>query len=319
MDPTDDRYDYNQVYYEKMKRYNLVNKDGDVVLPKGLKLKCVGHSPSFGTAFQYKDEVFDILDAEDYFDEIDSNTKIVDEDFGATGIIYPFRVICRDINGGAIDTDGHYKEKDAEEVFNDTVAENINDEVAEIALEKLEDGKYIKIKTWHPEDDWREVEFIDEYLNEKEKPLAIRWKEEMKNYPVIETAQGVVYFEPSEDGTKIIYGSMTNGGIIPEGEIEYEPDKSLDWHIQGLADEIFEKYSYPEDYFNESLNEEDDKFNYMLLGRLQQDCNYFLGNGDGYEPHLWAGNVEDQIAKMKELYNKVPEKPEWLSLEDIDK
>lgn len=69
----------------------------------------------------------------------------------------------------------------------------------------------------------------------------------------------------------------------------------------------------------DKLNEEDDKFNYMLLARLKQDCGYFLGNGNGYEPHLWAGNVEDQIAKMKELYNKVPEKPEWLSLEDIDK
>lgn len=69
---------------------------------------------------------------------------------------------------------------------------------------------------------------------------------------------------------------------------------------------------------DESLNEEDDKFNYMLLARLKQDCGYFLGNGNGYEPHLWAGNVEDQIAKMKELYNKVPEKPEWLSMEDID-
>ena len=99
-------------------------------------------------------------------DDIENGYKSTNEDFGATGIIYPFRVICRDINGGAIDIDGHYKEKDAEEVFNDTVAENINDEVAEIALEKLEDGKYIKIKTWHPEDDWREVEFIEESLNE---------------------------------------------------------------------------------------------------------------------------------------------------------
>ena len=64
--------------------------------------------------------------------------------------------------------------------------------------------------------------------------------------------------------------------------------------------------------------EEDNKFNYMLLARLQQDCEYFLGYGNGYEPHLWAGNVEDQIAKMKELYNKLPEIPEWLSMEDIE-
>ena len=61
-----------------------------------------------------------------------------------------------------------------------------------------------------------------------------------------------------------------------------------------------------------------DEYNYMLLDRLKQDCEYFLGNGNRSEKHLWAGNVNDQIAKMKELYNKLPEKPEWLSMEDIE-
>lgn len=60
------------------------------------------------------------------------------------------------------------------------------------------------------------------------------------------------------------------------------------------------------------------EFDYMLLDRLRTDCEYFLGNGNGYEKNLWAGNVEDQIAKMRELYNKVAEKPEWISMEDID-
>lgn len=60
------------------------------------------------------------------------------------------------------------------------------------------------------------------------------------------------------------------------------------------------------------------EFDYMLLDRLRMDCDYFLGNGNGYEKNLWAGNVEDQIAKMRELYNKVAEKPEWISMEDID-
>lgn len=57
---------------------------------------------------------------------------------------------------------------------------------------------------------------------------------------------------------------------------------------------------------------------YMLLGRLKQDCDYFLKNGNRAEKHLWAGNVDGQIAKMKELYNKLPKKPEWLSMKDIE-
>ena len=34
----------------------------------------------------------------------------------------------------------------------------------------------------------------------------------------------------------------------------------------------------------------------FILDRLKQDCEYFLGNGNGYEKHLWAGNIKDQIA-----------------------
>ena len=57
---------------------------------------------------------------------------------------------------------------------------------------------------------------------------------------------------------------------------------------------------------------------YFLLSRLKDDCEYFLGAGGRAEKHLWAGNVREQIAKMRELYAALPEKPEWLTQEDID-
>ena len=58
---------------------------------------------------------------------------------------------------------------------------------------------------------------------------------------------------------------------------------------------------------------------YRLLGRLKSDCDYFLGAGGRAEKHLWAGNVREQIAKMRELYATLPDKPEWLTPEDIDR
>lgn len=58
---------------------------------------------------------------------------------------------------------------------------------------------------------------------------------------------------------------------------------------------------------------------YFLLSRLKADCEYFLGAGGRAEKHLWAGNVREQIAKMRELYDALPEKPEWLTMEDIDR
>jgi len=62
----------------------------------------------------------------------------------------------------------------------------------------------------------------------------------------------------------------------------------------------------------------DTKFNYMLLSRLQTDCDYFLGNGNRYEKNLWAGNVDDHIEMMKKIWNGFEEKPEWLSMEQIE-
>ena len=56
---------------------------------------------------------------------------------------------------------------------------------------------------------------------------------------------------------------------------------------------------------------------YMLLARLKMDCEYWLNYGNKSNKHLWAGTPEKQIAKIKELYQQVPVKPEWLSIEKI--
>lgn len=58
---------------------------------------------------------------------------------------------------------------------------------------------------------------------------------------------------------------------------------------------------------------------YVLLDRLRADCDYFLGAGGRSEKHLWAGSVYAQIKKMQELYDALPEKPEWLTAEAIDR
>lgn len=59
------------------------------------------------------------------------------------------------------------------------------------------------------------------------------------------------------------------------------------------------------------------EFDYMMLSRLKMDCEYFLGYGNGLTKHLWAGNVKDQISEMKNIWNKLDAKPEWLSMNDI--
>ena len=60
-------------------------------------------------------------------------------------------------------------------------------------------------------------------------------------------------------------------------------------------------------------------FRYMMLDRLRQDCNYYLGYGNRSRSSLWAGNERDQIETMKAIWNTFPEEdtPEWLTWEDI--
>lgn len=69
---------------------------------------------------------------------------------------------------------------------------------------------------------------------------------------------------------------------------------------------------------NQEMDKVPDAFNYQLLARLKQDCEYYLGHGSRATKHLWAGDEAEQIAKMKELYAGFSEKPEWISLEDIE-
>lgn len=62
----------------------------------------------------------------------------------------------------------------------------------------------------------------------------------------------------------------------------------------------------------------DERFEYMLLDRLRQDCDYYLNQAGRNPKSLWAGSEQKQIDKMRELYNSVSEKPLWLTREQID-
>lgn len=73
-----------------------------------------------------------------------------------------------------------------------------------------------------------------------------------------------------------------------------------------------------DNYTLEDILNKDDKFRYMLLSRMQSDVKYFLGNGNRNEPDLWGGNVENHLNVMYKLWDSLPEKPEWLTREQID-
>ena len=102
-------------------------------------------------------------------------------------------------------------------------------------------------------------------------------------------------------------GYAASSELVEEGLMDYRAHGGKG-NSQDVADFIEREYlveepvaeTVPYNYENE----------YRLLGRLKADCDYFLGAGGRAEKHLWAGNVREQIAKMRELYAALPEKPE---------
>lgn len=73
----------------------------------------------------------------------------------------------------------------------------------------------------------------------------------------------------------------------------------------------------------------DQELAYQMLDRLRSDCAYILGavkdnSEDGktdievVNKFLWFHDIDKQIDFMKKIYNKLDEKPEWISLEEID-
>ena len=104
--------------------------------------------------------------------------------------------------------------------------------------------------------------------------------------------------------------------------LERRQYESLDELIQNeLAELDFDDLVSVSDEELESIGvtPEQRSDDYRLLSRLKADCDYFLGAGGRAEKHLWAGSVREQIAKMRELYAALPDEPEWLTMEDIDR
>ena len=88
---------------------------------------------------------------------------------------------------------------------------------------------------------------------------------------------------------------------------------------ESFKEELSNKKKLRESSIEDLLKEPKD-FKYQLLDRLKQDCEYYLGNGNKNAKYLWSKNEKQQIEDMKVLYNsfKDDEKPEWLTMEDIN-
>ena len=130
-------------------------------------------------------------------------------------------------------------------------------------------------------------------------------------------------FSGDEMGVK--YAMFNSEGVTIEwqdkqGETQ---ETKLSWaRAAGVVQRLVDEGRYLETPVVSQTEQQDEvqpfSDQYRLLDRLCADCEYFLGAGQRAEKHLWAGSVDAQIEKMRELYAQLPEKPDWISLDAIN-
>ena len=164
--------------------------------------------------------------------------------------------------------------------------------------------------------EWQARAYLEEVKKAVSDKQAAEWLAvERAKLPPLEYAAGDHFVIFSEDGKGSSEFVLTR---IEENEVWYTfPDLPQQAPVS-MRREEFES-NLRSGHIREQTESRDYSNDYRLLDRLRTDCDYYLGAGGRSEKHLWAGSVEKQIAKMRELYAALPEKPEWLSEQDIDR
>lgn len=125
----------------------------------------------------------------------------------------------------------------------------------------------------------------------------------------------------AEEACQVAFDNVVNSDVDDIDTVKDEVISAIDMYLEDNEfNESYQKDDTDSIKIDDSILKSSDKFKYQLLGRMLTDCSYFLGAGKGAEKFLWAGNVPEQIAYMKAIYNSFPDnkKPEWISLADID-
>ncbi len=164
--------------------------------------------------------------------------------------------------------------------------------------------------------EWQAQAYLEEVKKAASNKQAAEWLAvERAKLPPLEYAAGDHFIVFSEDGRSSSEFVLTS---VEENEIWYTFPDLPQLSPVSMRREEFEN-SLRSGHIREQPESRDYSNSYRLLDRLRKDCDYYLGAGERAEKHLWAGSVEKQIAKMRELYAALPEKPEWLSEQDIDR
>ena len=117
---------------------------------------------------------------------------------------------------------------------------------AESAFRFTHDGAYKNLQQWQNNGDDEEYEV--RILPPTNEEILVQYRKFLGNaMPVIETKEGEIYFEYDPKRNVLAYGGASNVGLLEDGHIDYDKSQSMQWNLEQLHDEIYEKYGYLEE------------------------------------------------------------------------
>ena len=127
---------------------------------------------------------------------------------------------------------------------------------------------------------------------------------------------GNIAYEDKESG-KIYFDIEDGHSDNPQLYTSYPSDD-----IDGEPNfPITTKYEIVNPVTKEEKLQEKFRHEYMMLSRLKEDCIGYLTDGD-WRYHqvsrIWANDEREHIDEMRRLWNMLPVKPEWLTMEQIN-
>lgn len=156
--------------------------------------------------------------------------------------------------------------------------------------------------------------WVDHYISKKEEKIM-----------------ACIYIGLSEEmGTDFVYTTIP---LEKDGNhmiLHFE--NSTDYKFIGIKtfENLRLNYRYPLGTYEFTEPDEATRFNYMMLSRLQSDCEYVVGHlsnfckrklsEDTINNYLWGETIEYHFSEMYRLYDNFneEEKPEWLARDKID-
>lgn len=267
--------------------------------------------------FRVKEFVENIDSDDDRFDMVDDTN----ESFDPASVVDTIREFLQEhpFENEAHNTSEDFEEYVANELFNKEVKELTSEE------------SYAISEVW---------ESLNESLG-KESFKPISHKQAKKCLKVKDES---LYQTDSVSGNKMTFEVSDDGKfIVKDGEKVILNTKVVD--VQDTRNQIksMQDIEILQEDLNENLDDEvakevemifssaDETFPNRMLSRLKSDFKYILGavkdnaekdnesvSLNTINKHLWFHDIDKQAALMKEIYERLDEKPEDLTLQDID-